>query len=232
MPVVRYVSEQRRKQIYSHVAPHLSPGEEIVHFARIRQPDTRKRGFIYMTGDRVIVAWKSDGEPVSIGLSAVTSWAVTHDLRGGPVLTIETPEQAVTIQLLTASRSMTDGAIHFLLLFSELIPDAAVATLEDGEESHLSRPHLHVRAEPRSVSQLTKRILVTLLGVTLIVGAILIVPLPGPWSFLVTIAGLAVLASEYDWAEDALDWVKLKYKRAKQKIKARRKARSEAQSRS
>lgn len=184
-----------------------------------------------MTPDRAIIAWKGDEEAaVSIPLAEVTRWGVRHDTRGGPVLTIESPEHAVAVQLLTSSRAMTEGVIHFLLLFSEWIPDGAVAILEDGEESHLDTPDLDVRTEPRSVSELTKRVVVTLLGVMLIITAILIVPLPGPWSFLLTIAGLAILASEYDWAEDALDWARLKYKRAREKIRARRKARSEAQS--
>jgi hypothetical protein len=46
--------------------------------------------------------------------------------------------------------------------------------------------------------------------------------LPGPWSFVVTIAGLAILASEYDWARDALAWSKDRYKAVSNKIKARR----------
>jgi uncharacterized protein (TIGR02611 family) len=125
---------------------------------------------------------------------------------------------------------MTQGVITFLLAFAEGVPQTAVASLEDGSKTYVGASDLNVRSEPRSVSELTKRIVVTVLGATLIVGAILIVPLPGPWSFLVTIAGLAVLASEYDWAEDALDWAKLKYKRAKERIQARRRARREAQS--
>ncbi len=69
---------------------------------------------------------------------------------------------------------------------------------------------------------MTRRILVTIGGVVMIVVAMLIIPLPGPWSILLTIAGLALLSSEYDWAQDILVWVKKKYEAAKEKIAQRK----------
>jgi uncharacterized protein (TIGR02611 family) len=229
VPPLRYVSDVRRKQIHSHADPHLEPGETISDFARCRHPETRKRGFVYMTDHRVLVAWKSEDEAISIDLAEVTSWGVNHDHRGGPVLSLGTSDASVDVQLLTSSRAMTEGVIRFLLLVGERVPETAEVTLGEGKGSFDGDPDLGVRSEPRSVSELTKRIIVTVIGVTLILGAIVIIPLPGPWSFLVTIAGLAILASEYDWAEDALDWVRLKYQRARNKIRARRRARHEAQ---
>lgn len=229
MPVLRYVSDQRRKQIHSYGDPHLAPGEEISDFARVRHPDSRKKGFAYMTDERVLIAWKGEGDAISIELAKVQSWGVSHAHRGGPVLTLETPAGSARVQLLTSSRPMAEGVIRFLLLVAERVPKAAAVTLGEGQGSFDGRPHLAVQAEPRSVRELTKRIIVTVLGVALILGAIVIIPLPGPWSFLVTIAGLAILASEYDWAEDALDWVRTKYKRARDKIRARRQARREAE---
>lgn len=230
MPVLRYVSDQRRKQIHSYADPHLAPDEEITDFVRVRHADTRKKGFAYMTDERVLIAWKGDGDPVSIEFVKVHNWGVSHDHRGGPVVTMETPAESTRIQLLTSSRAMAEGVIRFLLLVAERVPEQATVTLGEGQGSFDGKPDLAVRAEPRSVRELTKRIVVTVLGIALILGAIVIIPLPGPWSFLVTIAGLALLASEYDWAEDALDWVRTKYKRARDKIRARRRARREAQS--
>jgi hypothetical protein len=52
----------------------------------------------------------------------------------------------------------------------------------------------------------------TLIGIALIVIAVLIGFLPGPWSIPLVIAGLAVLAREYDWAKDLLEWFKDKQK--------------------
>ena len=228
MPLLRYVSDQRRAQIHSHAIPHLGAGEEITHFARTRHPETRKKGFIFLTAERALVTWKSEEDTIPVAFDEIRAWSVTHDQRGGPVLCIETPKETTLVQLLTSSRAMTQGAIQFLLMFAERVPETAEATLEDGQRVPNGKPDLDVRTEPRSVSELTKRILVTVLGVAVIISALLIIPLPGPWSFLLVIAGLALLATEYDWAEDALDWSKAKYQAAKAKIRARRQARNQA----
>lgn len=53
----------------------------------------------------------------------------------------------------------------------------------------------------------TKRIVVLVIGLALVVGGIALLVLPGP-GLLVIIAGLAVLASEFAWAEHLLDKAK------------------------
>ena len=230
MALVRYVSEQRRQQIFSHVQPHLRDGEEIKHFARARDPESRRKGFIFMTEERVLVVWKGQQEETTLDVTAITAWGVNHEMRGGPTLCIETAAGTTNVQLLTSSRAMTENAIRFLLLFGERVPESAEARLEDGGKSFEASHTLNVQPEQLTPAELTKRILVTILGVVLIVGAPVIAILPGPWSILLVIAGLAILATEYDWAEDALDWAKTKYNRAKERIRARRRARRQAQS--
>ena len=59
----------------------------------------------------------------------------------------------------------------------------------------------------------TKRIVVLVLGLALVVGGIVLLVLPGP-GLLVIIAGLAVLASEFAWAEFLLDKAKEQAARA------------------
>lgn len=54
----------------------------------------------------------------------------------------------------------------------------------------------------------TKRIVVLVIGVALVVLGIALIPLPGPFSIPLMVAGLAVLATEYVWAQRALDRVK------------------------
>jgi uncharacterized protein (TIGR02611 family) len=60
----------------------------------------------------------------------------------------------------------------------------------------------------------TKLIVVFVLGVALVVLGIALIPLPGPFSIPLMIAGLAVLATEFVWAERMLDTVKDKAKQA------------------
>ena len=60
----------------------------------------------------------------------------------------------------------------------------------------------------------TKRIVVFVVGVALVVLGIALIPLPGPFSIPLMVAGLAVLATEYVWAEKMLDTVKDKTQQA------------------
>ncbi|MEI2775513.1 MAG: TIGR02611 family protein [Tetrasphaera sp.] len=53
------------------------------------------------------------------------------------------------------------------------------------------------------------RLAVGALGTVIVVGGLLLVPLPGP-GWLIVFAGLAVWASEFEWAQRLLDWVRAK----------------------
>jgi uncharacterized protein (TIGR02611 family) len=59
-----------------------------------------------------------------------------------------------------------------------------------------------------------KRIAILVIGLTLVVGGLAMLVLPGP-GILVVIAGLAVLATEFVWAERMLDTAKGHATRAK-----------------
>jgi uncharacterized protein (TIGR02611 family) len=62
----------------------------------------------------------------------------------------------------------------------------------------------------------TKRIVVLVIGLALVVGGLAMLVLPGP-GILVVIAGLAVLATEFVWAERMLDVAKHHASKAKEK---------------
>ena len=61
-----------------------------------------------------------------------------------------------------------------------------------------------------------KRIAVFVVGVVLVVGGLAMLVLPGP-GILIVIAGLAVLATEFMWAERLLDQAKQQAGKAKEK---------------
>jgi uncharacterized protein (TIGR02611 family) len=68
------------------------------------------------------------------------------------------------------------------------------------------------------VGRLVRRIVVTTVGAALLgVGTVLLV-IPGPGLLLIG-AGLAVLATEYDWARDALNWVKRRMQRMRDRTR-------------
>lgn len=54
-----------------------------------------------------------------------------------------------------------------------------------------------------------KKLLVTVVGVALIAGGLALMPLPGP-GFLVVVAGLGVMATQYEWARKLLAGAKEK----------------------
>lgn len=51
------------------------------------------------------------------------------------------------------------------------------------------------------------RLAVAVVGLVIVVTGLLLVPLPGP-GWLIVFAGLAVWASEFEWAQRVLQWVK------------------------
>jgi uncharacterized protein (TIGR02611 family) len=65
-----------------------------------------------------------------------------------------------------------------------------------------------------------KRIAVFVVGVALVVGGLAMLVLPGP-GILVVIAGLAVLATEFAWAERMLDTARQQATKAKEKAARR-----------
>lgn len=70
----------------------------------------------------------------------------------------------------------------------------------------------------RVIMQSRKRIAVLVIGLALVLGGIALLVLPGP-GLLVIIAGLAVLATEFAWAERLLDQAKDQAAKAKDKAK-------------
>lgn len=80
------------------------------------------------------------------------------------------------------------------------------------EEHVLRQPHdsdwrwrKAIRARPHLL--VAYRLMVALLGMVLVIGGLILVPLPGP-GWLIVLLGLAVLASEFEPAKRLLDYAK------------------------
>ena len=185
----------------------------------------RREGFVYLTPKRCIIHWsgRSDEAPGDFAWESLKSWGVVSDARGGPILGLEAAEGKCFVQLRATTPAMADAVSTFVKHFADHAPEPR-REMSGGDHLGLfeQTDSPDVRLHRMSIGDQARRIIVTVLGLTLIVGAILIIPLPGPWSFIVTIAGLAILASEYDLAKDALTWTKQKYQQASAKLKARR----------
>lgn len=62
-----------------------------------------------------------------------------------------------------------------------------------------------------------KRIAITIVGIVLILGGVVLMVLPGP-GIVLLIAGLAVLATEYVWAQRMLNYARQKATLAKDRV--------------
>lgn len=220
------IAEQRRRLILNQADRYTEDDEQVLHWVRAKEPGGRREGFVFLTERRCIVHWtgRSEDVPGDFAWSEIVGWGIAEDPAGGPILALESDGGKCFVQLRATTPAMAEEVATFVRHFSERAPEPH----REVDGAHLGtfepRESLEVVTPRRSLTEHTKRILVTVLGIALIFSAIVIIPLPGPWSFIVTIAGLAILASEYDWARDAMEWTKERYKQAADKLKARRRS--------
>lgn len=95
------------------------------------------------------------------------------------------------------------------------------AASEPGHPHHDRHPHLidadedrwkwraAIRRDPRKL--FFYRIAVAVLGVLLMIAAVVTGPLPGPGGIPLFLAGLAVWASEFEWAQNVMLWFKARF---------------------
>jgi uncharacterized protein (TIGR02611 family) len=77
------------------------------------------------------------------------------------------------------------------------------------------------RVTVRFIMQNGKRIGVTIVGGVLLLAGLVFLVLPGP-GFVLILAGLAILATEYVWAQTVLNYAKDKANRAKARVRRKR----------
>lgn len=222
----RRLSEQREGVILAQAAPYLAPGETVLTWVRGRRVGDRGDGFVFITPTRVIIHWtgRSDA-PGSFEWTKITGWGIVQDARGGPILGLECDDLECMVQLRSSTSAMAERVGRFVEEFASHVPfsrepmnlNTAEGTFELVESVNVHRAHM-------SWKERTQRIAITVIGATLVVGGIVLTPLPGPWSFPIVLAGLAVLSKEYDWAKDAREWVRSNSKKVAAKFKARRKS--------
>ncbi|MCA1709616.1 MAG: PGPGW domain-containing protein [Actinobacteria bacterium] len=219
----RRIGEQRENLILAQAAPYLEADERVLSWVRGRKFRGRGEGFVFVTPRRVIVHWTGRNDaPGSFEWSEVTGWGISSEAKGGPVLAIESGDEICTVQLRSTTKAMGDRVASFVEEFASLVPSDRQPTYVDSSlgafqptGSLVIPPHL------MSTGDKMKRIGITILGATLVFGGLILTPLPGPWSFPIVIAGLAVLAQEYDWAKDAREWVRAKSRAVANKFKHR-----------
>ena len=84
-------------------------------------------------------------------------------------------------------------------------PDEATP-VPDEVEPRQRHPFRQFFARHRSLD-LTYRIVIAVIGAAVVVGGIILIPLPGP-GWLIVFGGLAILATEFEWAGRLLDFAR------------------------
>ena len=72
----------------------------------------------------------------------------------------------------------------------------------------------------RFVQREGTRIAVAVVGGVVVIAGIVLMPLPGP-GMLIVLAGLAILATQFDWAQDMLDGARVRAKEALDRVRGR-----------
>lgn len=85
-------------------------------------------------------------------------------------------------------------------------PDESTGRPDD--EAPLRHPFRTFFARNRTLDT-TYRVVIGVLGGAIVLGGIVLIPLPGP-GWLIVFAGLALLATEFAWAERLLDFARAK----------------------
>jgi uncharacterized protein (TIGR02611 family) len=217
------IAEQREQQIVERIRPQLAPGEEVIQWVRACNPRSGRRGFAFLTPHRLLLLWGGkDDRHGAFTWSAVDSWGVNREASGGPILAVEQAGSSALIQMPVESVGMAERATHFLYRLAALAPKPrrhpAPMDFPGVYDSRIARP---MERGKRSVMRQTRRIMVTVVGVVLVTLGLLLLVLPGP-GILVTLLGLAVLGSEYDWAQDLLAWVRDRWEKRGGRLKSRR----------
>jgi uncharacterized protein (TIGR02611 family) len=224
-----FASDLRDKQIVGFARQHLSPGEEVLAWARARQPRKSRSGFaptgfLYVTPRKLIVHWagQADGH-ADIPFDDIEAWGVDTSSARGPVLGVKRGPEHMYVQMPTTSHKSAEGTTNFLRAFADRAPKVREPLESENYVGTFDPPgrQFDIRHPRRSLAGYTRRAIITLIGAVLIVVGIVLSVLPGP-AILFFIAGFAVLGSEYDWAQDVLQWTKEKYQRVRQKVKERR----------
>jgi len=226
MGLISYVSRKRRELIERQAVPHLTGGEEVAHWVRCSKVNERGEGFAYLTPKRLIISWtgKEDGHCVA-KWSEITTWGLANDVKGGPILGVQVDGETWYAQIQATTRNMAEVARRFIQEVDKLAPETTKKFVGGvGLGTFETEGDVEVDQVRKTPAEMAKRIAITIVGVTLIIAAALIIPLPGPWSFFVVIAGLAILSSEYDWAKDLLEWTKERFQKVREKMGQRKRS--------
>jgi uncharacterized protein (TIGR02611 family) len=214
----------RERLVLSQIHPHLDADEQVVQWAHVHAVSGRRQGVLACTRQRCVVHWVGDAGYVVFRWEDLRAWHVERPAADRPVLELIGAEDHVAVEFRVSSKPrLRKASAVFDTVASLAPPDAHGTGWETGELP------LQIPAARRGWRGHTRRIVVTIAGLfVILVGLLFASPLvPGPGA-LTVLAGLALLASEFDWAKDLQHWLRRAIDRFTKRLRAWRRRRREA----
>jgi hypothetical protein len=208
----------RERMVLGDLRALLDETEGVTGWAHVQASGPRRHGVLALTTRRCCLQWTGhELDDVLVAWEDIGSWDVASSGGGEPVLSFRTVAHQVEMRLPVTSRARARRASHVLTRFAELASPVG---------GPVAAADLRVRAPRRGVYGHTRRLVVTLLGLaTILIGLAFASPfVPGPGA-LTILAGLTLLASEYDWARDLHLWLRRHVDRFVRRVRARRRGR-------
>ncbi len=204
----------RERMVLGQLRSHLDEDEAITAWVHVVGSDGRP-GVMTVTSKRCLVhTAPPDRPPTVIDASELTDWNVEPLRDTTAELYLNGSTDPVTIRLPLTTHGQARKA-------TEVVGQLARWTPVDGADAPpvLTSRQLGMRGHVR-------RVLVTVVGVVVIlISALFASPFfPGPGA-LTFLAGLAILAREYDWARDVHAWVRRRFEQLWAWLKRRREQR-------
>lgn len=225
MDIVRRISEQRERHILSLALSHLEPDETVEHWVRIRPQSGRHEGYAFATQKRCLLVWASanDVDHGDVHWDDVVSWGISSRVSG-PAVLLETDIESRVFRIPVRTPRTAEKVRSFLDYLRRQAPESRGDPRGDGalEEFRADVPE---RVEPQRLDWKGqgRRVAITAFGFLALIVGLLMLVLPGP-GILVTLLGLALLATEHDWATDLLTWARRRLKDTTAKLRDRRSA--------
>lgn len=196
------VARFRERLVLGPLRASFEPGEALVAWAHARVPGVRPPAVLVVTDQRCLVHIASPSVAdtytqlaslVRFDLDRATPETVGVRLENG-----SGEEVVAELSLTTRARSRAAGRVLSALVRQDV---GAPETFDASKTSPL--PPM-----PRGVKDHARRVWVTVLGVVVLLASLVFAwpGMPGPGA-LTAVAGIAILAREYEWARDVHVWV-------------------------
>jgi uncharacterized protein (TIGR02611 family) len=203
------VTRFRERLVLGHVRRSFDDGERILAWAHARVPGVRQPGVLVVTERRGLMHVASAQVEDRTSLwGRLESWRLDHPARSKARLTLVGDDGESVGELSLSSRGRARSASRVV----EAIADRVEVPLEVTSPAHHHPvlghrlvPQLH--AARRGLRDHARRVVITVVGVlVLLLSLVFASPfVPGPGS-LTAVAGIAILAREYEWARDLHVW--------------------------